>query len=213
MRKNQSKGKFQRSIPPLPFLTSLLPSVEGVCTGKEESVKADAWQAIFSGGTFGTALIASRIGLVQLTQFNKQRREETRPYIIVDFLFRESLICISAQNIGRSPAAQVTITFEPELASSHPDIAATARAALSKPIPLMAPKRKMVWLLDSSASAFQNTDTVPHSYKAKVSYSELTSERPRFPWLKMQPPIRYTDPEQSLHLQQYEGALVKDLNE
>lgn len=173
-------------------------------------MKADAWQAIFSGGTFLAAAIATLGGLIQLSHFNKQRREETRPYVIVDFYFRQTLICISVQNTGRSPAENVKITFDPELQTSRPDVAKDNFARIGRTIPMLAPNRRIVWLLDSSTSAFKDPEGLLHSYKAQASYSELTPAPSRFRWMKAKAPRRYSDPVQNLDLQQYEGALLQD---
>lgn len=179
-------------------------------TAGKTKMRADAWQAIFTGGTFATALVASWIGLRQLSQFRERQKQLSRPYVVVDFYFRQTLICISVENIGHSPAANIKIIFEPELQTTRPEIVKDNIKAIARTIPMMAPKRKIVWLLDTSASAFNHPDLVPHTYKATVSYSELPEARKRSQWRKSKEPFHYTDPVQYLDLQQYEGALMQD---
>ena len=172
---------------------------------------ANAWAALFSGGTFLTAILASVLALLQLLQYTEARLEDSRPFVTVDFYFRETLVCIAAQNVGKSPAMNVKITFDPPLKSTTVQIGEQIRASLSKPIPMMAPNRKLAWLLDSSTVAFSQPEIVPHSYKVKVTYSgPLRFHRNLFGKSKTRTQ-HYEDPEQVLVLHQYLGALIQEL--
>ena len=172
-------------------------------------LEPNGWQAIFAGGTLFIAIVASGIGLTQLYQYLRQSREQTRPYVIVDFFFRQTIVCIVVQNIGHTPAANVTIHFEPELQSTHPDMAKAARAAIARPIPMMAPNRRIVWLLDSAITAFRD-ESVQHSYRVKIEYSDLDPQNRNFPFGRKRKAREYRDPEHVLDLHQYKGALIHD---
>ena len=176
------------------------------------SLDAAQWQAVFTGATFVTAVVASVVALAQFNAFRRTQLEQARPYVVVDFSFRGSMLGISAQNTGRTSALNVLITFTPKLESSNEKLAEAIRTVLARPIGMMAPGRRMEWFLDGWISAMGNSD-VQQDYSVDVEYRE--AKRPRSLGRRKGGKVKlgrhYYNPRTTLDLKQYEQTTVPEL--
>lgn len=132
----------------------------------------------------------------QLNETRRLRELQTRPYVIVDFEFRRFLINLVIKNIGATPARDVRVTFDQPLRGS----AAIQRdinevAALTQPIPMLAPGRAITLAFDSGPQLFKDA-SLPRVYTANVTYRDASGKRP------------YIDPPYILDLRQYAEALL-----
>jgi hypothetical protein len=132
----------------------------------------------------GTAALYARRAVNEAKQL---RSDQTRPYVVVYADLSKvarSLIDLVVENVGQTPARDVSIEFSPKLKSSlgggeHPDQdRVNGWAALSDGIPYLAPGQRMTHLLDSAISRYGEGSKLPRRYEVTVSYSEIAS-RPR----------------------------------
>jgi len=142
----------------------------------------DVLQAVFGGATLLVAIVASAIGLIQFRDFRRTVREQSRPYVLVDFTTRQTLIMLAVSNSGSRPASNITIEFSPPIASTVEGWAETIAAATSEanPIPVLAPGRAIDWFFDNGLFAV-GSDKVPQDYQVEVSYEDLV---PRKVWTR-----------------------------
>jgi hypothetical protein len=94
---------------------------------------------------------------------------ESRPDVIVDFLFEDGMLFIAVQNIGSEPAKRVHVVFDPPFmglggTASIPDL------PLFRNIEFLAPSRSIRTLLDSSAGYFARKE--PEHIAATISYCD-----------------------------------------
>jgi len=92
-----------------------------------------------------------------------------RPDVIVDFVFDEGKFFIAVENIGDRPAVDVSIRFD------RPFTGVGGKRKIStlplfKGIPFLAPRRRIVTFLDTSASYFARRQ--PTALSAAVTYTD-----------------------------------------
>ena len=92
-----------------------------------------------------------------------------RPDVIVDFVFDEGKFFIAVENIGDRPAVDVSVRFDRKFsgAGGERDL---STLPLFKGIPFLAPRRRIVTFLDTSASYFARRQ--PTDLSAVVSFSD-----------------------------------------
>ena len=92
-----------------------------------------------------------------------------RPDVIVDFVFDEGKFFIAVENIGDRPAVDVSVRFDRRFsgAGGERDL---STLPLFKGIPFLAPRRRIVTFLDTSASYFARRQ--PTDFSAVVTYSD-----------------------------------------
>jgi hypothetical protein len=133
---------------------------------------AATWAAIGSVGAAIVYLVLGGIALSQLSEARKARQDQIRPYVIVDFTFRQWLIYISIRNVGKSPAYNVRVTFDKPLESTIESRAnINDFAAIAKPIPMLAPGRDIRVFFDSSFARLADDSSLPLAYTASVAYT------------------------------------------
>lgn len=112
-------------------------------------MRAEVWAAIATVLTFFviayTALIARR----SLTEADRLRREQSRPYVWVGFDNRSIVLYVAIENLGRTLARDVRLTFTPELRSSL-DSPNAVGDFLPDGIPVLPPGKKLWYLFDSN---------------------------------------------------------------
>lgn len=122
---------------------------------------ADAWTAIGTVATAAVALVAALFAGWQVLVMRGTRREQTRPYVVVDFRehpVSRTIIALVIENIGATPAYDVRLDFSPELESTDDErddgtrgIYSVAESPLIRDgIPTMPPRRKIVVSFDSA---------------------------------------------------------------
>lgn len=91
------------------------------------------------------------------------------PDVIVDFVFDDGLFFISISNISDQPAYKVSIAFDPKVCRLDGQDIATL--PLFRNIEFLAPHKKIVMFLDSSAAYFSRGG--PIQVSALISYRDV----------------------------------------
>lgn len=134
---------------------------------------AAEWGAFGQVGALIVAVIAGVLVWLQVRHGRQVREDQTRPYVIVDFEFRGSLVMIAVRNLGTTPARDVHIRFDPDLQSplaSDP----SEFAVFSEGIPMLAPGRAIYHTFGTGPQFFDEAKTVlPLRYEARVQYTNL----------------------------------------
>jgi hypothetical protein len=82
---------------------------------------ASAWSAL----TFLVLAAAAVFAWFQVREAQRLRKEQTRPFVLVDFDAWSTIVEIRITNIGKTIARDVRFDFDPPLVSTH-DNTATA---------------------------------------------------------------------------------------
>lgn len=140
------------------------------------------WQAIAAMVALATVLVTAGAVVIALRQLGiarRTRKEQTRPYIVVDFESSEvsiNLMDMVVSNIGSTPAYSVSVRLDP----SPSRVNETARFELSKSrilndeIPMFAPGRKIRLFFDSMPDRYSSG--APMSFNASVRYKDSTGK-------------------------------------
>jgi hypothetical protein len=145
---------------------------------------AAQWTALGALITAGVALIAAAFALVQVREARRLREEQSRPFVIVDIQPSETtkhILNIVIENVGKTLAKNVRLTFAPKLQTtmSGYDIANTA--LIKDGIATMPPGRRWEYLFDASNARFGST--LPMRYDVTVHYDDHDEKHQR--------PLRY----------------------
>jgi hypothetical protein len=96
------------------------------------------------------------------------------PNVILDVVFDEGLLFLSLANIGDLPAVEVRVEFDPPFSGLDGSLAVSSMP-LFRRLSFLAPKKRIVTLLDSSASYFHRNQ--PAEFTAHVSWAGLDEKR------------------------------------
>jgi hypothetical protein len=142
---------------------------------------ADDWIAVAGIAQVGVLTAAALYARRQVGEARQLRSIQTRPYVVAyaePSKVARSLIDLVVENIGQTPAQNVSITFTPRLESSMASNPGDDRVndwvALAEGIPYLAPRQRMTHLLDSAITRF-NSD-LPRRYEVKVSYTDVPTK-------------------------------------
>lgn len=157
-----------------------------------EAAWVAAWAAV------STAVIYIVLGIFafrQVSEAKALRMEQSRPYVIVDFSFRQFLIYLEVKNIGKTPARNVVIRFDQPLQTtlSRPR-ELDESPLLTKPIAMLAPERSIRVLFDVAHERLSRED-MPLSYGVTSTYEDQHGRK-------------YRDPEATLDLSPYVGSAL-----
>jgi hypothetical protein len=143
---------------------------------------ATEWSAFFAGGTFVVALLAAVFALAQLHGFFNAQWDQARPYIVVDFSFRSSLMQVEIRNIAQSAAAEVQLTISPPFRSTRSEDADTLNRVFSSAwqLDLLAPGRRILHTLDSAFLYVEHPE-FPQVYEVHATYRDANA-RSRWRW-------------------------------
>lgn len=131
------------------------------------------WQAIWTFFTFLVAAIAAAVALQQLRAHYHAQREQSRPYVIVDFEFRSTLVSIEVKNIGATPAQGVELTWDPApVGDEERHTAALRRNLVDGTIPFLAPGRAIRYFLARGEHLVAPT-ALPTRYVVSLRYHDL----------------------------------------
>jgi len=133
----------------------------------------EEWTAFGTVATAAVAVAAATVALFQLREVKRTRREQTQPYVVVDFVpsrVGNNILNVAIENIGRTPARDVRVTFDPTIRSSLKDYDIEATAMFSEPIRSMPPGRRIEVLFDVGHERFK-TD-LPSRYNITVQASD-----------------------------------------
>lgn len=131
----------------------------------------DQIQAAISVLTFLVVAGAALVGWNQLSEAKKARKEQQRPFVIVDvFGSRANLFRLEIKNIGKTIARDVRVTFDPALESSLDGPQGRVRNVpiLAQGIPSLAPGKRHTFILDKASARRQAG--LPDTYQVRVEY-------------------------------------------
>ena len=112
---------------------------------------------------------SQKAGSKELTSSSTSDSGNSRPEVIVEFLFDRGLFLISVNNIGGRPATKISIEFDKKI-SGLGGSKEISGLRLFKNIEFLGPKREIVTFVDSSRSYFARKQ--PTRISARVSYSD-----------------------------------------
>lgn len=129
-------------------------------------------------------VVAMSVGLWQVLESRDLRKEQSRPFVIVDFEFRNILVYLQISNIGTTIARDVEIKFDKPLTTTLGRPAEVDESPLfERPIPMMAPGRRISILFDSFIGR-AGRDDMPMVYQVSLTYRDAhgrTFEDPPYP--------------------------------
>lgn len=128
------------------------------------------WQAIWTFCTFLVAAIAAAVALQQLRAHYVSQREQSRPFVIVDFAFRSSLVSIEVKNIGATPACDVRMEWDVQpVSDDQMQTDVLKRNLVDGIIPFLAPGRAIRYFLAPGQHMVEN-GLLPIRYNVMVRY-------------------------------------------
>jgi hypothetical protein len=128
------------------------------------------WQALWAYCTFIVAGIAAFFALAQLSAHHEAQREQSRPYVIVDFAFRSTLLSFEVKNISQTPAKDISLAWDINPRSTDKDRdQVLKRNLVEAKIPFLAPGRAIRYFIDS-ASVYWNDESMPKRFEVVASY-------------------------------------------
>lgn len=145
-----------------------------------------AWTATYTLLTAGLLMVAVAAALYARAQWRANREqvedarraqlEASRPYVIVaaeSTAAARNLFDLSVRNIGKRPALNVTLRFDPAptTATPTPGYEMDKLRMLKEPIAMIAPDQDMRAFWDSHAERHGRND-LPQSHRVSVSYSD-----------------------------------------
>lgn len=133
------------------------------------------WSA---AGTVATAVIAFAAALFAYRQVREARRlreEQAQPFVVVDFEPSPvwgNIINLVVENVGKTLAREVKLTFTPRLASTQvkEEYDLNESALLKEGIPTMPPGKRVVTLFDLSHQRVKSG--LPQTYRVKVEFKD-----------------------------------------
>lgn len=140
---------------------------------------AEWWTAIGTVATAVIALLAAGFAAWQVAVMRRTREDETRPYVVVDVQPSQAdhiLVNLVVENIGRTVAQDVKLTFTPTLESTLKQLPPIAEAVLVKEgIPMMPPGRRIEALLDRQPD--RGESNLPQRYDVTVNLKDAHGRR------------------------------------
>lgn len=134
-----------------------------------------AWAAV---GMLIVLLVTAVYAALQFREAKGLRREQTRPYVVPSIgVEQQILFLFIVENVGKTPAFDVTIDFDPSPQSEMKDLEAVS--ILTQPIPTMPPGQRFRAYWESSLTVF-NKDTPyshPMTYTVRVSYKDSRGQK------------------------------------
>jgi hypothetical protein len=128
------------------------------------------WQAIWAYCTFIVAGMTAFFALAQLSAHHEAQREQSRPYVIVDFAFRSTLLSFEVKNIGQTPSKDISLAWDLNPRSTDKDRdQVLKRNLVEAKIPFLAPGRAIRYFIDI-ASVYWNDESMPKRFEVVASY-------------------------------------------
>jgi hypothetical protein len=159
-----------------------------------------AWDAQTWTAAAAWVTVAVYVGVLlfawrQVREARRLREDQARPWVVVYFDV-DWLTEIVVENIGKTVARDVHISFEPPLKSTlDPPWAWEDSTLLRDGIKTMAPSQKIRFTFDAVNDRF-DCEELPLAYTASVSYQGMTHKRRRYtePYVLDLGPYRGTRP-------------------
>lgn len=117
-------------------------------------------------------LVAAVVAVRQVGEARKLREATIRPFVVVDFLHRGTIIELTISNIGKTMASDVTFDFDPPIKTTY-DAAAGHEPLAEAPmfknkIPSLAPGKEMTIVFDRSPDRLKAE--LPLTYNVTARY-------------------------------------------
>jgi hypothetical protein len=117
--------------------------------------------------TLVVAAVAALLALLQLRSNANVSREQSRPFVVVDFKFRSILIVIEVQNSGKTAAHNVTFDWSNiPVAMNEDKKKAIQRALVDEGLPFLAPGRVIQFMLHR----FPDYPDEPRQFRVNAKY-------------------------------------------
>ncbi|MBE1576678.1 hypothetical protein ACFORH_06565 [Amycolatopsis roodepoortensis] len=141
---------------------------------------AVAWQGLGTVIALLALIAALTVGLSQVKSAQKLRVEQARPYIVVDLLpgnASEKLIDLVVTNIGKSPAYDLHVIFDPAPVRTNETSKFELKDAriLNETTPMFAPGREFRMFFDSAPDRYASD--LPMSFKVMTTYRDSSFRR------------------------------------
>ncbi len=138
------------------------------------------WSALSAGVTAIVAVVAALFAFLQVRQARLLREEQAQPFVVVDFessAVWQNAIELVIENIGKTVARDVRVTFDPPLESTeqHEGYDLSKSVLLAEGIPTMPPGKRVAALFDLSHKRYDSG--LPMSYVATVNFSDARGKR------------------------------------
>jgi len=112
-----------------------------------------------------------------LRELQAARAAESAPYVIAYLdITEEHLVYAVVKNIGRSPARNVSIHFDPPLIGGERARDWDVPAFLSNAIPFFPPQYELRSILGVSLDLFSPGSAVPTEYQARIDYTDASDQ-------------------------------------
>lgn len=108
-----------------------------------------------------------------IKEMRESREYQTRPYVVFDFEFQEHLIFYKIENLGNSPAYDVSIDFINDLEDSRGR--KLSELKLFKNIPFIPPRKKIRYFFDSTFQFLKKDELEKEINDIEVKYSREPS--------------------------------------
>lgn len=134
---------------------------------------ADAWTAIGTWSLAAVAVGAVLPALGQLREMRRTREDELRPSVVVSLeptTASRQMINLVIENIGRTTAHDVRLTFDPPIATTvnEPPYALDDSALIREGVPTMPPGHRITTLFEHGPSYAKVKDEAPACYTVTV---------------------------------------------
>jgi hypothetical protein len=123
-------------------------------------------------GQLAVLVIAARYARSQVDEARELRKEQARPFVVVDFEPEQSpFVNLVVANLGKTMARNVRLEIDPPLASTLDSVAPVPLAKLklfTEGIPSLAPGKRWVTLFDTMTD--RKSSDLPNSYEVRLTY-------------------------------------------
>jgi hypothetical protein len=126
----------------------------------------------------------NRDRIMQIKQHEEDQWERTRPFVQVRYLFQQNSLFLCIENVGKTIAKDISVSFFPDLKApkSSRDPNSRAREYFEKgvkerTISSLAPGTRFIFIIDGASEVFQHVDKgeIPEETTATVNYSDYHS--------------------------------------
>lgn len=132
----------------------------------EDFPTATEWSAVWGAATLLVAFGAAWLALRQLRQNADAALEASRPFVIVDFHFRGTIVMFEIRNIGQTAARDVRFTWDPNPVGDRDNTNEVIdRHLVNGGIPFLAPGRTIRYIFADFTKELE-----PRRFDVKATY-------------------------------------------
>lgn len=138
-----------------------------------------AWISVWAAvGTWVLLVVTAIYAIRQFREAKELRRDQTRPYVVPSIgVEQQILFMFVIDNVGKSPAFDVVVAFDPPPQSEIKDLESVSM--LKQPIPTMPPGQKFRAVWESALTVFSKKSPYQHpmTYKVGVTYRDSRGQK------------------------------------